>query len=220
MADDELRVRQLAYRIWESEGRPEGQEQRHWEMALKIVAAERESGGSVRPEIEVEADDTDTDAPVRDDELNVEQDDMGLGSSVTHPPATDPEEEALADETPDRNLGREKEGVPVTQSEASSAGTPLPEESATVSRARKPRRSEETVTTPNATDTSTPGRSAATRTRSGAAKAGAKSTGTGTAKTGTKTAAGKESKSGTKTTTAKAGKASAKPAGTSRKPKQ
>lgn len=208
MADDELRVRQLAYRIWEAEGRPEGQEQRHWEMALKIVAAERESGERVRPELEIEADDTDTDAPVRDDELDVEQDDMGLGSSGTRPPATDPEEEALADETPDRNLGREKEGVPVTQSEATSAGTPLPEESATVSRARKPRRSEDTVTTPNATDTSTPGRSAATRTRSGTARAG------------TKTAAGKEGKSGTKTTTAKAGKVSAKPGGTPRKPKQ
>ncbi|HSP56738.1 MAG TPA: DUF2934 domain-containing protein [Halomonas sp.] len=44
MADDEQRVRQLAYRIWESEGRPEGQAQRHWDMAWKIVAAERATG--------------------------------------------------------------------------------------------------------------------------------------------------------------------------------
>lgn len=44
MADDEQRVRQLAYRIWESEGRPDGQEQRHWDMAWKIVAAERAAG--------------------------------------------------------------------------------------------------------------------------------------------------------------------------------
>lgn len=41
MTDQDLRVRQLAYRIWESEGRPSGQEQRHWDMALKIVQAER-----------------------------------------------------------------------------------------------------------------------------------------------------------------------------------
>lgn len=44
MADDEQRVRQLAYRIWESEGRPDGQAQRHWDMAWKIVAAERAAG--------------------------------------------------------------------------------------------------------------------------------------------------------------------------------
>lgn len=40
MTDQDLRVKQLAYRIWESEGRPSGQEQRHWDMALKIVQAE------------------------------------------------------------------------------------------------------------------------------------------------------------------------------------
>lgn len=44
MTEEDLRVRQLAYRIWESEGRPSGQEQRHWDMALKIVNAERASG--------------------------------------------------------------------------------------------------------------------------------------------------------------------------------
>ncbi|MFD2438545.1 DUF2934 domain-containing protein [Modicisalibacter luteus] len=100
MADDELRVRQLAYRIWESEGRPEGQEQRHWEMARKIVAAERESGRDVQPDVETEPDEKDPDLPVRDDELGVEQDDMGLGSSGAQPPATDPEEDTLADEPP------------------------------------------------------------------------------------------------------------------------
>lgn len=44
MSEEDLRVRQLAYRIWESEGRPSGQDQRHWDMALKIVEAERGSG--------------------------------------------------------------------------------------------------------------------------------------------------------------------------------
>ncbi|MCP1316046.1 DUF2934 domain-containing protein, partial [Halomonas sp. 707D7] len=37
---DEDRIRQLAYSIWEAEGRPEGQQQQHWERARKIVAAE------------------------------------------------------------------------------------------------------------------------------------------------------------------------------------
>lgn len=189
MADDELRIRQLAYRIWESEGRPDGQEQRHWEMARKIVAAEHESGREAHPDVEIEPDATDPDLPVRDDELGVEQDDMGLGSS------TDPEADVLADETPDRNLGRKREGGTATQSDAASAETPLPEESATVKRARKPRRTEDTVSQPNAGDTSSPGRSATTRSRAGAAKA-----------TGTKSA---------KASTASKAKAGGKAAGTS-----
>lgn len=219
MADDELRVRQLAYRIWESEGRPEGQEQRHWEMAQKIVAAERESGRDSRPEIEAESDEPDSDFPVRDDESGVEQDDLGVGSSGTQAPALDPEEEALADETPDRNLGREKEGVPVEQDDASSATTPLPEESATVQRTRKPRRTEDTVTPPNATDTSTPGRSAATRTRAGAAKTGTKSAKTGTAKAGAKATTQSKTKTTSKSST-KSDKSPAKPGSSTRKPKK
>jgi len=38
MSDE--RIRQLAYEIWHSEGRPHGQDQRHWEMAAKLVEAE------------------------------------------------------------------------------------------------------------------------------------------------------------------------------------
>lgn len=34
---DEEAVRQLAQLIWETEGRPEGQEARHWEMATKLA---------------------------------------------------------------------------------------------------------------------------------------------------------------------------------------
>ena len=34
---DEETVRQLAQLIWETEGRPEGQESRHWEMATKLA---------------------------------------------------------------------------------------------------------------------------------------------------------------------------------------
>lgn len=35
---NENRVREFAYQIWESEGRPHGQHQRHWEMACKLAA--------------------------------------------------------------------------------------------------------------------------------------------------------------------------------------
>lgn len=40
MSTDEKRIREFAYQIWESEGQPEGQEARHWEMARKLAEAE------------------------------------------------------------------------------------------------------------------------------------------------------------------------------------
>ena len=40
MSTDELRIRELAYQIWESEGKPAGQESRHWDMARKLAEAE------------------------------------------------------------------------------------------------------------------------------------------------------------------------------------
>ena len=40
MSTNEKRIRELAYQIWESEGRPHGQEAKHWEMAHKLAQAE------------------------------------------------------------------------------------------------------------------------------------------------------------------------------------
>jgi len=40
MSADEKRIRDFAYQIWESEGKPHGQEARHWEMARKLAEAE------------------------------------------------------------------------------------------------------------------------------------------------------------------------------------
>ena len=37
MKIDEARVRELAHQIWESEGRPEGQAERHWRMARSLA---------------------------------------------------------------------------------------------------------------------------------------------------------------------------------------
>ncbi|HTF98422.1 MAG TPA: DUF2934 domain-containing protein [Cellvibrio sp.] len=37
---NEERVRAFAHQIWESEGKPEGQASRHWEMACKLAAGE------------------------------------------------------------------------------------------------------------------------------------------------------------------------------------
>ena len=36
----EERIRELARAIWEQEGRPEGQSERHWRMAEKAVEAD------------------------------------------------------------------------------------------------------------------------------------------------------------------------------------
>ncbi|PKA72694.1 Protein of unknown function (DUF2934) [Pseudomonas baetica] len=40
MSTDDKRIREFAYQIWESEGKPEGEESRHWEMARKLAEAE------------------------------------------------------------------------------------------------------------------------------------------------------------------------------------
>jgi hypothetical protein len=40
---DEKRINEFAYQIWQSEGEPEGQEERHWEMARKLAEAESSS---------------------------------------------------------------------------------------------------------------------------------------------------------------------------------
>ncbi|AUM70159.1 MULTISPECIES: DUF2934 domain-containing protein [Pseudomonas] len=40
MSTDDKRIREFAYQIWESEGKPSGQEKRHWEMARKLAEAE------------------------------------------------------------------------------------------------------------------------------------------------------------------------------------
>lgn len=40
MNQQDQHIRQLAYDIWQSEGCPEGQDARHWEMACKLVEAQ------------------------------------------------------------------------------------------------------------------------------------------------------------------------------------
>ncbi|SDS08654.1 Protein of unknown function [Halopseudomonas sabulinigri] len=47
MSDYEKRVRELAYQIWESEGKPEGQRERHWQMACELM--ETSQDGELSP---------------------------------------------------------------------------------------------------------------------------------------------------------------------------
>lgn len=49
MADFDDLVRTEAYRIWEAEGRPEGQHERHWQMAVERVQAEIETSAEITP---------------------------------------------------------------------------------------------------------------------------------------------------------------------------
>ncbi|MCQ4318941.1 DUF2934 domain-containing protein [Stutzerimonas stutzeri] len=43
MTKQEQRIRELAYGIWVSEGRPHGEDTRHWEMARKLAEAENDT---------------------------------------------------------------------------------------------------------------------------------------------------------------------------------
>lgn len=44
--DREQRIREMAHRIWEDEGRPPGQEKRHWEMAESLIDVDQKRVGS------------------------------------------------------------------------------------------------------------------------------------------------------------------------------
>lgn len=46
MSIDEQRIREFAFQIWESEGKPSGHAERHWMMACKL--AEAEASGEVK----------------------------------------------------------------------------------------------------------------------------------------------------------------------------
>ena len=49
MSSDEKCIREFAYQIWESEGRPEGQEARHWDMAHKLAQAQALAPSKAEP---------------------------------------------------------------------------------------------------------------------------------------------------------------------------
>lgn len=44
--DEETRIRDRAYAIWEREGRPDGRHDEHWEQARRELAAETTVGGA------------------------------------------------------------------------------------------------------------------------------------------------------------------------------
>jgi hypothetical protein len=40
MNNEEQRIREFAYQIWQAEGQPDGQSERHWQMARKLAESE------------------------------------------------------------------------------------------------------------------------------------------------------------------------------------
>jgi hypothetical protein len=64
---DEQQIREYAYQIWLTEGCPQGQAQRHWEMARQLVEAETASATppGARPPSARKARSTATPAKVR-----------------------------------------------------------------------------------------------------------------------------------------------------------
>ncbi len=48
MTPAEMHIRELAYQIWQSEGCPEGQQDRHWQMACKLAEAELAASDSAQ----------------------------------------------------------------------------------------------------------------------------------------------------------------------------
>lgn len=53
---NESRVREFAYQIWESEGKPHGQAMRHWEMACKLAETQSMNEDDTFEPVAVQAD--------------------------------------------------------------------------------------------------------------------------------------------------------------------
>lgn len=49
MTEQEQRIRQFAYEIWQTEGCPDGHSERHWEMACKLVEAQQNGSAPSKP---------------------------------------------------------------------------------------------------------------------------------------------------------------------------
>jgi hypothetical protein len=57
------RIKRRAHRIWEGEGRPEGRDKEHWDMAAELVAIEDNYQATLKP-VERDADDPEIAATV------------------------------------------------------------------------------------------------------------------------------------------------------------
>ena len=73
----EQRIRERAHQIWESEGRPDGQDQSHWERASREIEEEertKTSSATERAPDALESKDLTSSRPGRQDPRNVNED--------------------------------------------------------------------------------------------------------------------------------------------------
>jgi len=156
---DEERVRQLAYSIWEAEGRPEGQQQRHWDRALKIVAAEQAAGNDADlEEVGEPLDETpilEEDLPLEDDEVGIQENRLPLEDPDGDPPFDEApfrDDTVVGQDLPVQDRGHPPQ-APTDPDATASSMEPLPEDSATVARTRRPRRSSDPLAASEETNT-------------------------------------------------------------------
>ncbi|MED5500437.1 MAG: DUF2934 domain-containing protein [Pseudomonadota bacterium] len=117
MTSREQRVRMLAYRIWESEGRPDDQDDRHWEMAERIVEAE-----NAREEEQDWRAASDEPSLLEGEEPPAEPDELGIDEMRL--PLDDPETEARKEEDTGVEIQTQpSQAKPSTRSKAASSGT-------------------------------------------------------------------------------------------------
>lgn len=129
----EERIRQLAYSIWEAEGRPEGQQQQHWDRATKIVAAEQAAGYDAELE---EVGETQQEAPILENDLPLEEDERGIEENRL--PLDDPETAALETETFSQEQAPPNPATPKKTSKPRTARKPTEASKKEASAAKKP----------------------------------------------------------------------------------
>lgn len=127
MSATDQRIRELAYQIWQSEGCPHGEDDRHWQMACRLAEAEQRSPEATPTATSpLPADRLDDDPPASDSSLLAEASD---------PAMTPPSDPAAKPSTP-----RTKASAAAPKAAtAAEAGTP-----ATIKKPRTPRKKKET----------------------------------------------------------------------------
>lgn len=91
--DDQERIARKAYEIWESEGRPHGRDQSHWDQAKEIIALQDSMGetllprdtGSEEPEEPTQAVEPYSDAPGIRDQGRDDLTDIDREPEITKP---------------------------------------------------------------------------------------------------------------------------------------
>lgn len=108
---NEQRIRELAHQIWESEGRPDGQDARHWEMACKLLEGEQQGDLQPAPEKAPRKPRRKAATPPANDETQVEKPAL-LGKPAGAAKPAKPKRQAIARTTKISEPGMPKTETP------------------------------------------------------------------------------------------------------------